>query len=89
MNNLFYRGDDDKNEKKLSEDGSIMSESYGLFFLCIDFATCTKKVSRRVSKILNISNDAVQISTSPDKQNIKLVVVKNIQYAGYCNVMNI
>lgn len=86
MNNVFYRGDD-KNEKKLSEDGSIMSESYGLFFHCIDFATCTKKVSRRVSKILNISNDAVQISTSPDKQNIKLVV-KNIQYAGYCNVMD-
>ena len=39
-------------------------------------ATCTKKVSKIVlKKILSLSEDAVQIAVSPDKPNIKLVVV--------------
>jgi superfamily II DNA helicase RecQ len=33
-------------------------------------------VSKKVMKLLNISEDAVQIFSSPDKRNIKLVVVK-------------
>ncbi|XP_061190292.1 probable ATP-dependent DNA helicase RecS [Saccostrea echinata] len=39
-------------------------------------ATCTKKISKRVSKILELQADTIEIRISPDKENIKLVVKK-------------
>ncbi|OWF35276.1 ATP-dependent DNA helicase RecS [Mizuhopecten yessoensis] len=39
-------------------------------------ATCTKKISRRVSKVLQMDDDLVEIRISPNKPNIKLVVRK-------------
>ncbi|XP_033754691.1 probable ATP-dependent DNA helicase RecS [Pecten maximus] len=39
-------------------------------------ATCTKKISRRVKKVLQLQDDMVQIRLSPNKPNIKLVVHK-------------
>ena len=39
-------------------------------------ATCTKKISKRVSKILQLPFDKNEIRVSPDKENIKIVVQK-------------
>lgn len=40
-------------------------------------ATCTKKISRRVSKILQLGTDTTEIRISPNRDNIKVVVKKN------------
>lgn len=40
-------------------------------------ATCTKKISRRVSKILQLDADTTEIRLSPNRDNIKVVVKKN------------
>lgn len=37
-------------------------------------ATCTKKISRRVSKILQLGTDTTEIRISPNRDNIKVVV---------------
>lgn len=39
-------------------------------------ATCTKKISRRVSKILQLGTDTTEIRISPNRDNIKVVVKK-------------
>ena len=39
-------------------------------------ATCTKNISKRVSKILQLPFDKNEIRVSPDKVNIKIVVQK-------------
>lgn len=39
-------------------------------------ATCTKKISRRVSKILQLDADTTEIRISPNRDNIKVVVKK-------------
>ena len=76
---LLYRGDDENGREAFRRWFHHVGELRSLFpsasVLALS-ATCTKKVSKRVLKILNISEDAVQIAVSPDKPNIKLVVVK-------------
>lgn len=66
MNNVFYRGDDDNGKEAFRRWFHYVGELQS-FFPCASIlalsVTCMKKVSRRVSKILNISDDAVQIST--------------------------
>jgi len=39
-------------------------------------ATCTKKISKRVAKVLQLSSDCIEIRISPNRPNIKLVVKK-------------
>lgn len=76
MNNVFYKGDDD-NGKEAFRKWIHYDRELRTFFRLHQFwhwmlhawRKCQEEYQR-----YNISDDAVQISTSPDKQNIQLVV---------------
>lgn len=75
---LSYRGEEEGKQafrKWFSHIGELRSLFPKASVLALS-ATCTKKISRRVSKILQLGTDTTEIRISPNRDNIKVVVKK-------------
>ena len=76
---IFFRGEDKEDEKAFRKWFSYIGELRSIFpsasILALS-ATCTKTISNRVCKVLQMSKGMLEVRISPDRPNIKLVVSK-------------
>lgn len=75
----FFRGEDEAGGKEAFRKWfSYIGELRSIYpkASVLALSTCTKKISKRVAKVLQFSSDCLEIRISPNRPNIKLVVKK-------------